>query len=414
MQVKQPKSMGMGAIGAAAGGAGVDLLSMLGMGQQTSPKEYIEIIESRAVLQPIINQLDDLTDEEKKEMTVDKFSKKYLDMNNPKGTNIIELTVTAKTPQQAQFIASEISKNLKNQLTAMGQQDNSYMKNFIENQLKQAQADMEAREKELLAYSQKNKVFSPDDQATAMVNAYAEIEKKKAESVVGGDIAKVKLAEVNRQLAKENKAFTEFNMTDNPSIEAIRGHIIAKEMEILTLKQTYQEKHPSVILAREQLEALKAKLVDEVAKAVKSQTMTLNPVQGELIKQKALTEASVVGYEASVAALNQIQGNLDNEILKFSGNTATFLSLKRQQIISQEIYLALRKQAEQYKIQEAKDSMDIAIIDEADVPYKPSFPKKSLFLAAGLILGFFWASGKVLYLAYQKEELAIRGTSVSA
>lgn len=395
MQVKPSKS------GLGGGLAGGDILGLIGMGSQTSPKEYIEIIQSRSVLQPVIDKLDDLTPEEKKEMTAEKFYKKYLSLNNPKSTNMIQLTVTAKSPEQAQFIAAEISNNLKHVLTTTGQSDNSYLKNFFESRLKQAQKDMEISEQKMLDFSQTTKVFSPDEQANGLVTAYMEVEKKKAESIVNLDVSQAKLSEVNQQLAKQNIALNRFNMTDNPSMEDLRQHITAKEMEILTLKQTFTEKHPNVILARQQLAAFKAKITEEVSKAVDSQTMTLNPLQGELIKQQALTEAEVSAYKAEQEALGQISGKLDKEILKFSASTYDFVSLKRQATINQEVYLGLRKQYEQFKIQEAKDSLDITIIDSADLPYKPSFPKKILFLAAGLVLGFLWASGKVIYQLFK-------------
>ena len=168
-------------------------------------------------------------------------------------------------------------------------------------------------------------------------------------------------------------------MMDNPSIETLRQSILTKEVEILTPRQTFQKKHPSVISAREQLDVLKNKLTSEVAADVNAQTMTLNPVQGELIKQKAIIEAEIIAKDVEVNALNQVHGNIDQEILMFSDNTANYVSLKRQATINQEVYLALRKQYEQYKVKEAEDSLDISIIDPADLPYKPSFQKNFSF-----------------------------------
>ena len=98
-------------------------------------------------------------------MTMEKFSKNYLDFNNPKGTGLIEITVTAKTPEQAQFIALEISSNLKNTLTTLGQKENSYLKNFFDEKLKEAQKNMELSESKLMAFSQSTKTFLPEGQA---------------------------------------------------------------------------------------------------------------------------------------------------------------------------------------------------------------------------------------------------------
>ena len=66
-----------------------------------------------------------------------------------------------------------------------------------------------------------------------------------------------------------------------------------------------------------------------------------------------------------------------------------YQKLYREATIKQEIYNNLTKQIEQAKIQQTMESMDIQIVDPANLPdeEKPSFPKKKIFAVAGLILG---------------------------
>ena len=58
----------------------------------------------------------------------------------------------------------------------------------------------------------------------------------------------------------------------------------------------------------------------------------------------------------------------------------TYLQLKSDAEIKKTIYTNLVQQCEQNKIQEAMESMDIQVIDAANLPDvdKPSFPKMDL------------------------------------
>ena len=72
--------------------------------------------------------------------------------------------------------------------------------------------------------------------------------------------------------------------------------------------------------------------------------------------------------------------------------------------IKKTIYTNLVQQCEQNKIQEAMEAMDIQVIDPANLPDedKPSFPRKKLITAIGLVLGCIIAFGYSLVM-YKRE-----------
>jgi len=67
--------------------------------------------------------------------------------------------------------------------------------------------------------------------------------------------------------------------------------------------------------------------------------------------------------------------------------------------------LSLVKQCEQDKIQEAMESMDIQIIDPANLPDedKPAGPRKKLITAIGFVIGCLISFGYGL-ICYKREE----------
>jgi len=72
--------------------------------------------------------------------------------------------------------------------------------------------------------------------------------------------------------------------------------------------------------------------------------------------------------------------------------------------IKNEVYLNLVKQYEQNKIQAAMESMDIQIVDMANLPDidKPVAPRKKLIVAIGFVVGILIAMGYSLRV-YRRE-----------
>lgn len=86
-----------------------------------------------------------------------------------------------------------------------------------------------------------------------------------------------------------------------------------------------------------------------------------------------------------------------------SDEMGTYLQLKSDAEIKKTIYTNLIQQYEQNKVQEAMESMDIQVIDAANLPNNPSAPRKNLIAAIGLALGCIIAFGYNLIM-YKRED----------
>ena len=108
---------------------------------------------------------------------------------------------------------------------------------------------------------------------------------------------------------------------------------------------------------------------------------------------------------SSKHGLYSLDGQLQQGISKYPPDeTATYLQLKSEAKAKKNIYTNLVQQREEDKVQEAMESLDIQVIDEANLPdeKKPSAPKKKLIAAIGLALGCIIAFGYSLVM-YKRE-----------
>lgn len=384
----------MSGYAAMAAGFGIDI----GGSSSASPESYIELMKSREVLNPIIEKVD-LTDEEREKMKADDFFKKYLEITNTKKTDLINIAAYGKTPEEAQMISQGVADNFLALMTKLNKEDNSTTLKFLDERMKIAKEEMETAENKLAAYQQEHKIYAPDEQAKAIIanlnNYDTTIAQLQAQSEGDG----AKLAGVTSQLEQQNASLLEYNVSDNTNIGNIRESIVNKRVELVGLQQQFTDEHPDVIKAKEELNSLERSLSDEIAKAVNSQSVTLSPVQSNLLKDKISTEVQISVNNASLEALKAKQAEAQASIATLSADSVEYMRLERNAKITGQVYTSLVQNYEQTRIQEAKDSMDIQIIDAADLPKEdmPAKPNKKIIVVIGFVLGIMISFGYTLY-----------------
>ena len=157
-------------------GGSVSMAAAMGLGSAVSPTlNYIELMKSRTVLEPIIDQME-WEDEDKKPKAKD-FAKKFLKIENTKQTNLISVTATGKTPEEAQMISQNVVDNFLAMQTDKNQQTQSLLIKFLSERIEEAKKEAEDARTKFAEYQQAHKIYSPDEQARAAVarmNAFDE------------------------------------------------------------------------------------------------------------------------------------------------------------------------------------------------------------------------------------------------
>ena len=389
---------------AAASSAGVAALAALGgVGASSPTMNYMELMKSRTVLEPIIDSLD--FDGEEKKPDVKKFAKKYLDIKNTKGTNLIEVSARWETPEEAQRISQTVVDNFLLMQTDMSRQTQSLLVTFLEKRIDEAKKASEEAEAKLLAFSKAHKIYSPDDQVKYVLNQMLAFDKSMADFEVSIKSGQASLDAANAALEAQKMSSRAYNVSDNGIVQGLRSQIVAKQVELVGLRQNYTEKHPSVQRAVEELHQLENSLQSEVIASVDSNAVTLNPTQSELLKQQALAAVGLTVSKATKKAVEEEWGKKEEELGKLPDDALEYVRLQRDVTIQNEVYLNLVKQSEQHKIQAAMDSMDIQIVDPANLPEKdrPVWPRKFLITITGFFIGVLLSFGYGLVL-YRKIE----------
>ena len=382
--------------------AASDMAAAMGLQAKANPAlNYIELMKTRTVLDPIIEQMDWGG---KKPPKAAAFAKKWLDIKNTKQTNLITIAAKGRTPEEAQTIAQSVADNFLSMQTEKSQQTQSLLVQFLNGRIADAKQEAEDASQKFADYQREHKMYSPDEEAKATVQKLKGYDDAIKDVKVAQATTQAKLEVVNGKLSEiagESKAY---NINDNGNVQNIRGQIISAEVELAGLREHYTENHPTIIAARQRLNELQQALRNEVDTVVDSNTTSLNPVQADLMKAQAEGEAGLAASQASEQALVERRAEVEDHLSSFPQTVIEYLQLQREATLKNDIYLGLVKQCEQNKIDEAKESMDIQIIDAADLPDEdePVFPKKILFTVIGFVLGCIISFGYSLVM-YKRE-----------
>ena len=395
----QTRVTGAGVSGAAAAAAALGLSSSM-----TSPTmSYVELMKSNTVLQPIIDELE--WDEDEKEfLTPEKFAKKNLQIENTKQTNLIKVTAKGKTPEEAQMISQHVVDNFLVLMTKMNKETQSLLVQFLDGRIQEAKKEAEEARQNFATYQQKHKIYSPDEQAKNAVNKMRAFDDAIANMEVEQKANQVKADSVAGKLSDIKASSLQFNINDNKTVMGLRDQIVGKQLEIVMLRQDYTDENPAVIKAKEQLAQLQQSLNSEVNTIVASKYTTMNPAQAGLVQEQIGAQVAIAVAKASEEAVAKRRDEEEQKLENFPQEALEYLNLQRDTSIKEEIYTGLVRNFEQNKIQQAMDSMDIQIVDPANLPFKekPVWPKKTIMVLIGIILGCM-VSFVYALMEYRKE-----------
>lgn len=373
----------------------------VGGGASSPTNNYMELMKTRTVLDPIIDELYEGKDPEKKPDAA-AFAKSNLDIKNTKGTNLITVTAKGKTPEEAQQISQEVVDNFLKMQTDNSQQTQSLLVQFLNGRIEEAKKDSDDAAQKFADFSREHKLYSPDEQLKQAITQVSAYDKSIADLQSQQKAAQAQYDVATNKLGQQKASSKAYGINDNDTVQSIRGQIVAKEVELAGLRQKYTDNNPTVIASQQQLNQLQSDLAREVSAVVDSSAASLNSAQMELVKNQAVAEASISAAKASEDAVRAKKAEIEQDIDKYPDDMVTYLQLKSDAEIKKTIYTNLVQQCEQNKIQEAMESMDIQVIDEANLPKNPSAPRKKLIAAVGFVLGCIIAFGYSLVM-YKRE-----------
>lgn len=155
LRIKQDKGLGDSILSKVSGGNAMD--------DKQRMMTDAEILKSRNVVLPVIAQTEE-RDENGKLPDYDGYVKSHIITKPYKDTEILEVDVTGKSPEQAQKANNLIIKGFMNRLTELSHDEQKRTREFLEKRLAASKDELSQAEDKLQQYQAANKMYSTDDQ----------------------------------------------------------------------------------------------------------------------------------------------------------------------------------------------------------------------------------------------------------
>jgi uncharacterized protein involved in exopolysaccharide biosynthesis len=382
------------------------LLSLAGISTGGSVLDYMSLLKSDRVINPVIKKLDN-EDAEDERFTAEDFVKKYMQIDNPRGTSILSFTITADSPENAQRIAQDVVDSLQDTIAGVGSTQDSTLIKILGKKNEDAKHKMDADVAALEKYKQENGVFIPNEQEKLLLEQAAGYEKAKSDETVKLNTNTAILSSIEAQIDTQNKNLIDTQMADNPEIQSIRKELFNANEQLAKLQFKFTDDYPEVVKVKENISYLEKQLAKTVAQSISSENVTLSPVQMDLLQKRVVAKNNVESANAALTKLEELSKQNLEKSNQFSQKSVKFLELQRNAKVSTDTYNLLTKSLEELKIKENLEAMDIRVLNSPTYPVKHSWPRKLYVMMVGGLL-YLVIVGGFIYIQYTRRMSAMK------
>ncbi|MDD4085387.1 MAG: Wzz/FepE/Etk N-terminal domain-containing protein, partial [Acidaminococcaceae bacterium] len=174
LRIRQPKGLGSSLLDAVPGGNTAATTQLM--------STYAEILKSRSVIEPVIAATE--TPKDGKYPGYDGYVKGRITTTPFKNTEILKVTVNARTPEDAQRANKLVVEGFLDRLTGLTRAEQKATKEFIAARVAESKIELHNAESALQAYKEKNKIIDPSENTKVIADRVVMVDKVKAENRV--------------------------------------------------------------------------------------------------------------------------------------------------------------------------------------------------------------------------------------
>lgn len=285
------------------------------------------------------------------------------------GSRLVDISYTDSDPVRAQRVAAGLAEQYIASLRDKRFEATAYAKGFLEDQLRQIKARLEASEQALIDFSEKEQIIrsGPDRAMIAETNltaANASLDKAVTE--------RIRAEETYRQVENAtDPAFPQF--LSDETVATLRTRLNDLQMEYQEKGQIFRESYPEMVQLGRKIAETKKQLAQEI----------------RIIKQSlkgAYTEAL-----KEEEALSQRVAEMRAQVLDLQKRSIQFNILQRDAETNRSLYEDLLKRYKEVDVAGGVGASNVFVVDRAEVPTSPSSPnlRRNMMISAllGLLAG---------------------------
>jgi len=283
-------------------------------------------------------------------------------------SRVISILFTSEDPELAALAANTLadlyileSVNLKLDATSRASR-------FLKGQVAELRARYQESERALEAFRRDLGIVDFGNQRTLLTEQLAELNRQLIDARTGRSAAEARYKQVQRMLNSAGGIEAAAAVLDSPLIQRLREQEAQVVREIAELRSTLRERHPRLILKRNELADLRQNIQTEI-----------NKIGVGLGNELELAKIREQDLEREFARLKaEIKAQTNAEV--------TLRGLQSDSDANKALYETVLARFKEIDVQEqGPQQPDARLISSAVIPEFPSFPRKKLILAVALM-----------------------------
>ncbi len=289
---------------------------------------------------------------------------KHLTITPVRNARLVEVNYESADPGVATLVANGIAKTYMQSNLDRRIDNTQFARSFLEDRLQQLKIKLEDSERELIAYSQKEKIVNVDDSASLAAKNLSQL----SEALAIAQAARMR-AEAVAQQADDVDGLS-LDGLKSPVLETLRQKLVELKAQYEAKRSVYKPDFPEMLQLSRQIKEVEAQLLAE---------------------KKSYRRATFAEYKAGKANEVLIKKQMDElreQVLFLQGRSIPYNILKREADTNRQLYDALLQRYKEIGIASDVGSNNISPVDWATrgVRFKPDF---SANLTKGLLGGLF-------------------------
>lgn len=299
-----------------------------------------------------------------------------------KDSKVVNISYESTNPELAALIVNTVTKAYMEELLEMKMSSSRYAIDWMSEKAKEEATKLEQAERRLQAYMEKNKIITLENRVTIIPQRLSELSLQLTKAETHRKEAQALYEKISSLGDDLDRAETIPQVQQDQALQTLRSEILKAEQNIAELSKKYGEKHPAMVTAQRELVVLAQKRKEGIGRVV-----------GSMKNEYEFARANEQN-------LRQRLAETKNEALSLNEKFIQYEVLKRAVETNRQFYNALMTKTKEHTITEQIQSINVWILEEAQVPKSPIRPRKYRSILLGIIVGLFGGVGMAFFVEY--------------
>jgi len=331
---------------------------------------------------------------------------------NARGLPGFTISVDFSDPRMAQQICSAITSMFMEENLQLRQRQAEQTTQFLGKQLDDAKARLDEQDKKLASFQRRYLGSLPDDEARN-INVLQGLNTQ-----LDATTQAISRAQQDKTFAESslNEQLAEWKATqDGQNPQTQEQQLTTLQTQLAELKSKYTDDHPDVIRAQNDIETLKKRMTEartegDSTNTAKSNQTPIEPAAIQLLR--AQIHANDEAIKEHAAEQTQIQQRIKTYQSRIDASPEVeqeYKQLTRDYQTALDFSNDLLKKRDQSAmatdLEKRQEGEQFQVLDPANLPDSPSFPKKLNFELGGLAAGLLLSCGLTAFLEMRDTSL---------